>query len=165
MSSLVVLAFDEQQTAFDFRAKLVSLQKEYLIEMDDCVVVTKDAGKVKLHQSVNLTAAGAVGGAFWGLLVGAIFFIPLFGTVIGAASGALGGYLTDAGISDDQMKEIASSLEDGGAEVFVLVRKATSDKLLAELDDFVGKAKVIQTSLSSDTEEKLRAELEKVHAA
>jgi len=31
--------------------------------MEDVVVVTKDdKGKIKLHQAVNLTAAGAVGG-------------------------------------------------------------------------------------------------------
>ena len=55
------------------RAELVKLQKEYLIEMEDVVVVTNDKGKVKLHQAVNLTAAGAVGGTFWGMLIGMIF--------------------------------------------------------------------------------------------
>jgi uncharacterized membrane protein len=53
------------------RAALAKLQKEYLIEMEDVVVVTKtDKGKVKLHQAVNLTAAGAMGGTFWELRLG-----------------------------------------------------------------------------------------------
>lgn len=65
MSDLVVIGFDEEHKAFELRAELVKLQKEYLIEMEDVVVVTKDdKGKVKLHQAVNLTAAGAVGGTF-----------------------------------------------------------------------------------------------------
>jgi len=35
--------------------------------MEDIVVVTRDDnGKVTLHQGANLTAAGAVGGTFWG---------------------------------------------------------------------------------------------------
>ena len=47
------------------RAALAKMQKEYLIDMEDVVVVTKDdKDKVKLHQAVNLTAAGAVGGGF-----------------------------------------------------------------------------------------------------
>ncbi len=162
MSDLVVVAFDNAQEGMAFRAKLVDLQKEYLIDMDDAVVVTKDEnGKVKLHQSVNLTAAGAVGGAFWGLLIGAIFLIPFVGTAIGAASGALGGYLSDAGIDDDMMKQMAEKLKPGGAEVFVLVRKATTDKLLANLNEFKGNAEVIKTSLSADDEAKLRAVLDK----
>ena len=61
MSDLVVIGFNDGHTAFEMRAALVKLQKEYLIEMEDVVVVTKDdKGKVKLHQAVNLTAAGAV---------------------------------------------------------------------------------------------------------
>jgi len=59
MSDLVVIGFDDEHTAFEMRAALVKLQKEYLIEMEDVVVVTKDEKeKVKLHQAINLTAAG-----------------------------------------------------------------------------------------------------------
>ena len=50
------------------------MKKEYLIEMEDVVVVTKDGNdQVKLHQSVIVTAAGAVSGSFLGLLVGTVF--------------------------------------------------------------------------------------------
>ena len=67
MSDLVEIGFDDENKAFEMRAALAKLQKEYLIEMEDVVVVTKDdKGKVKLHQAVNLTAAGAMGGTFWG---------------------------------------------------------------------------------------------------
>ena len=47
MSELVVIGFDNEHTAFEMRAELAKLQKEYLIEMEDVVVVTKDdKGKV-----------------------------------------------------------------------------------------------------------------------
>jgi len=50
MSDLAVIGFDDEHQAFEMRAKLAKLQKEYLIEMEDVVVVTKnDQGKVKLH--------------------------------------------------------------------------------------------------------------------
>ena len=63
MSDLVAIVFDDETTAFEMRSELAKMQKEYLIEMEDAVVVTKDdKGKAKLHQAVNLTAAGAVGG-------------------------------------------------------------------------------------------------------
>ncbi len=162
MTDLVVISFDDVQTGMEFRAKLSSLQKQYLIDMDDVVVVTKNEdGKVKLHQATNLTAAGAIGGAFWGLLIGAIFLIPLFGVAVGAASGALGGYLTDVGISDDMMKQMAENLKPGGSQVYVLVRKSTPDKLMAELSEFTGKGHVIKTSLSTDDETKIRKMIEK----
>ena len=90
MSNLVAVVFKDETTAFEIRAALAKMQKEYLIEMEDAVVVTKDdKGKVKLHQAVNLTLAGAVSGSFWGMLVGFIFLNPMLGLAVGAGAGAL----------------------------------------------------------------------------
>lgn len=161
MSNLVVIGFDDEHTAFELRAELVKLQKEYLIEMEDVVVVTKDEkGKVKLHQAVNLTAAGAVGGTFWGMLIGMIFLNPLAGAAVGAGAGALSAKFKDIGISNDFMKELGESFTPGSSALFVLVRKATPDKVLEALKGFKGK--VLKTSLTADKEETLRGVLEKV---
>ena len=159
MSDLVVIGFDDEHTAFEMRAELVKLQKEYLIEMEDVVVVTKDdEGKVKLHQAVNLTAAGAVGGGFWGMLIGMIFLNPLVGAAVGAGAGALSGKLRDIGISNNFMKELGETLRNDTSALFVLVRKVTPDKVLEELKGFKGK--VLKTSLTADREEALREVLE-----
>ena len=163
MSDLVVIGFDDPAKAFSLRSKLAELQKEYLIAMEDVVVVTRDAqGKVKLHQAINLTAAGALGGGFWGMLIGMIFLNPLLGLAVGAGAGALSGHLTDIGIDDDFMKRVGETLAPDGAAVFVLVRKATGDKVLTALKDFTGTGKVLQTSLSKDSEEALREVFEKM---
>lgn len=155
MSDLVVIGFENEHTAFEMRAELVKLQKEYLIEMEDVVVVTKDdKDKVKLHQAMNLTAAGAVGGSFWGLLIGMIFLNPLVGAAAGAGAGALSGKLTDVGINDKFMKELGETFTPGTSALFVLVRKSTPDKVLDRLKGFKGK--VIKTSLTVDKEEELK---------
>jgi uncharacterized membrane protein len=160
MSDLIVVAFDDEATAFEVRAALVKMQKEYLIEMEDAVVVTKSAdGKVALHQAVNLTATGAVGGGMWGALIGLLFLNPLLGAAVGAGAGAISGKLTDIGISDQFMKDIGASLKDGGAAVCVLVRKVTGDKVLEGLAQFKHKGRVIQTSLTKEQEDKLRASM------
>ena len=159
MSDLIVIGFDDEHKAFEMRAELAKLQKEYLIEMEDVVVVTKDGnGKVKLHQAVNLTAAGAVGGTFWGMMIGMFFFNPLLGAAVGAGAGALSGKLRDIGISDNFMKELGETLKNDTSALFVLVRKVTPDKVLESLKGFKGK--VIQTSLGKDKEEELRQVLE-----
>jgi uncharacterized membrane protein len=161
MSNLIVVSFPEEQLAFELRAALAKLQKEYLIEMEDVVVVTKDAeGKVKLHQAMNLTAMGAVGGGFWGTLVGMLFLNPLLGAAVGAGAGALSGAFTDLGIEDKFMKDLAESFKPGCSAIFILVKKATPDKVLDGLEQFRGKGKVIQTSLAKDEEEGLRAFIE-----
>jgi uncharacterized membrane protein len=129
--------------------------------MEDAVVVTRDAqGKVQLHQPVNLTAAGAVGGMFWGTLIGMLFLNPLVGAAVGAGSGALSGKLTDIGINDEFMKGLGATLTSGTSALFVLVRKSTPDKVLEGLKPFAGKGKVLQTSLIKDKEDELRAFIE-----
>jgi uncharacterized membrane protein len=51
MSDLVVVAFPEQELAFELRAELAKMQKAYLIDIEDIVVATRDDnGKVNLHQ-------------------------------------------------------------------------------------------------------------------
>jgi uncharacterized membrane protein len=161
MSNLIVVGFDQAADAFEMRAALAKLQAKYLIEMEDAVVVTRNAkGKVQLHQAANLTAAGAAGGMFWGMLIGMLFLNPLLGAAIGAGSGALSGKLTDIGISDQFMKDLGAALAAESAALFVLVRKSTPDKVLEELKPFAGKGRILQTSLTKDKEEELRAFIE-----
>ena len=158
MSTLVVIGYDDQFKAEEVRLKLWKLQKEYLIDLEDAVVAIKDdKGSVKLHQAVNLTAAGAVSGGFWGSLVGLIFLNPLLGLAVGATTGAVSGALIDVGIDDKFMKALAETLAPGSSALFVLVRKATPDKVLEEIKGSGGK--VIRTSLSHDDEVKLQAAL------
>ena len=162
MSTLVAVVFDNEFTAFQMRAELARMQKEYLIELEDAVVVTRDTnGKTKLDQAVNLTSAGALGGGFWGLLIGLIFLNPLLGAAIGAGWGALSGKFSDIGLNDKMMKDMAQSLKPGTSALFVLIRKATADKVLNGLKEFTGKGKVFQTSLNKDDEAALREALEK----
>ena len=158
MSNLVVIGYDDPFKAEEVRLKLRKMQKDYLIDLEDAVVAVKnEKGKVKLHQAFNLTAAGAVSGGFWGSLIGLIFLNPLLGAAVGATAGAVSGALTDVGVDDKFMKELAASMTPGSSVLFVLVRKATPDKVLAELEGLGGK--VLKTSLSHDDEAKLQAAL------
>jgi len=164
MSNLVVIGLDSAADAFEMRAALARMQAEYLIEMEDAVVVTRDTdGKVQLHQAVNLTAVGAARGLFWGSLMGLLFMNPLLGAAMGAGAGALSGAMTDLGISDRFMKELGETFKPGTAALFVLVRKSSPDKVLDGLKQFVGKARVLQTSLTKDKEEELRKAFEGVN--
>ena len=161
MSTLVAVVFNDESTAFEVRAALVKMQQQYLVDMEDAVVVTRDPnGKANLHQAVSLTAAGAVTGGFWGMLIGLLFLNPLLGAAIGAGAGALSGKFRDIGVDDNMMKEVGQSLKPGTSALFVLLRKVTADKVLDGLKPFVGKGRVYQSSLSKDDEKALRDVLE-----
>jgi uncharacterized membrane protein len=134
MSTLIVVGYNDLFKAEEIRLKLLRMQREHLIDLEDAVVAIKDAkGNVKLHQAVNLTAAGAVSGGFWGSLIGLIFLNPLLGLAVGATAGAVSGALSDVGIDDNFMKELAATMTPNSSALFVLVRKSTPDKVLEEI--------------------------------
>jgi uncharacterized membrane protein len=164
MATLVVIGYENEAKAEEVRLALLKMQREYLIDLADAVVAVRDqAGKVKLRQLVNVTAAGAVSGGFWGALVGLLFLNPLFGLAFGAAAGTVSGALTDVGINDNFMKQLAATLTPGHAALCVLVRHATADKVLDEIKGFGGT--VLKTSLSHEDEAKLQAALSAAKSA
>jgi uncharacterized membrane protein len=83
-----------------------------------------------------------------------LFLQPLIGAAIGAASGAVGGALADVGINDQFIKDVAQTLASGNAALFLLVRKMTTDKVLADLQGVGGT--VIRTSFDHTKEQALR---------
>jgi uncharacterized membrane protein len=155
MSELVVFGYESQAQAEEARNGLFKLSKEYLVTVSDAVVATAEAdGQIKLHQMVNLWTVGASGGAFWGLLAGILFFNPLLGAAAGAASGALAGALSDYGINDDFMRDVASVLQPGQAALFVLADRASSDRVIEAMAAYGGR--VLRTNLDRTQEQKLR---------
>jgi uncharacterized membrane protein len=161
VSDLVAIAYKDVPTAQQVAGNLGEAVKAHEIELDDLVIVErKDDGKVKLHQP-SLAAAGAVGGALWGGLIGLIFLVPLFGMAVGAAAGAAGGALSDTGVDDKFMKKLGDELTPGSAALILLVRKVSADKILPKVQI---PGTVIQTSLSNEDEQALQEALDKAQA-
>jgi uncharacterized membrane protein len=158
VSNLIAIAYPDQATAEEARAELVRATREHLVQLQDAVVVVREQDdKIKLHQAFSATGMGAAGGAMWGGLIGLLFLAPLFGMAVGAASGALGGKLSDTGVNDDFMKELGAKLPPGGAALIALGETQARDKLIERMQPFGGE--IIQTSLSTEEEQHLQAAL------
>lgn len=166
MSDLVVIGFENPHKADEVLARLRKLKKEYLIDLEDAVIVIRDEkGEVHLKQTINLTALGAssglLSGSLWGAVVGLIFLNPiagfLLGGVIGAGTGAMSGSLSDYGINDEFIKSLAETIPVNSSALFILARKVQPEKVLAEFSDVKGK--VLRTSLSPDQEKRLQEAL------
>jgi uncharacterized membrane protein len=160
MANLVVLGFDDRASAERvFQLVTDTLPKQQLLQVGDAALVWREQdGKPRIQQAVNTTAAGALGGAFWGTLIGLLFLNPLLGAAVGAGAGAIGGKLTDIGINDSMIKEMGQDLEPGKAAVFALVQQATQDRVIEAIKPY--NPHVIQTSLSHDDQEALAKALQ-----
>ena len=166
MSELLVVGFDRPTDADRVLTELNALRREYLIDLADAVVAIRDPdGKVHIKQSINMVghgaSYGALSGALWGILIGLLFLNPLAGLALGGAVGAgtsaLSGSLIDYGIDDDFIREIGDTLTPGSSALFLLIRKAQPEKVLAELEGYSGR--ILRSSLSPEDEDRLQQAL------
>src|SRR5215510_11050449 len=158
MATLVAVAYPDKDRALEVRSVLGRLQKQYLVDLVDAVVVTRDAdGKIHLDQSVPLIGITAFRGALWGMLIGLLFFSPIIGAAIGAGAGAIAGKLSDYGIDDNFMRALAENFQPNTSALFVLARGGVPERVLPEIAKYGGT--VLHTSLPPETEEQLRAAL------
>ena len=139
------------------RDRMYDLQKRELVKIEDAaVVVRNEKGRAKIKQAHSLVGAGALGGAFWGMLIGLLFFAPWLGLLAGAAGGALSGKLGDIGIDDDFIKEVRDAIEPGNSALFLLAREGNTDRIKEELSDFEYDFEIMDTNLSPEDDERLR---------
>ncbi len=159
MATLSVLKFDTPEGAGQMLQTLESLQKQQLITVQDAAVVTWEVGKKKpkTKQLQSMTGAGALGGAFWGMLFGLLFFVPFLGLAIGAGMGALMGHFSDYGIDDKFINSVKEKVTPGTSALFLLTSGAVMDKVAEAVKD--QKFELLQTNLTKEQEDKLRAEL------
>jgi uncharacterized membrane protein len=162
MSTLIAIIYKHQEhAAASTLNRLVDLQQEYLIDLQDAVVVRRNKnGKIHLQQSINLAANGAWAGSFWGVLIGMLFAGPigmLYGGAVGAGLGALSGQVSDYGIDDEFIKALSEQVEPCCSALFILARSITIDKVMAELEGTGGT--VLKTSLPGDIEARLQQAL------
>jgi uncharacterized membrane protein len=157
MASLTVFKFNTPEGAGQMLDKVVSLQKQQLIILQDAATVTWPEGKQgpKTKQAVNLAGIGALDGAFWGMLFGMLFFVPFFGMAVGAAFGALGGKMRDYGIDDDFIKKVREQVTEGTSALFLLTDKAVIDKVTDALKG--EKFELIASNLTKEQEDELMA--------
>jgi uncharacterized membrane protein len=164
MSTLVAIIFKHDEAgAENALRKLRDLESEYLIDLEDAVIVhRRKDGKIKLTQSINLTSTGAWEGAFWGSLIGLMFTGPLGWLIVGglgAGFGALVGSASDYGINDDFIEDLSKEVEPCCSALFILIRRMTEDKVFDALKNVGGT--VLRTSLSKDDEKRLQTALQK----
>ena len=66
MAHLVVLGVDNRDDAERLFDLAGDLAKQELLQLEDAAYAYKDdRGKVRIHQAVSLTGAGAASGALW----------------------------------------------------------------------------------------------------
>ena len=156
MATLMVLKFDGPDRAEEALASLEELRKQHVISIQDAAVVSwrEDRRAPRTRQAINTTGMGALGGTFWGMLVGFLFMVPLIGAVVGAAAGAISGALTDIGIDDNFIKDVRERVQPGTSALFLLSSTDAPDRVADHLRQY--EPVLASTNLSREQEDNLR---------
>jgi uncharacterized membrane protein len=159
MSEMVVIGYQDEQTAEKAMDEVIRLQKDYMIELDQLAVVQQDRnGKFHTHTPVSPAGEGTGWGSFWGLLFGMLFFVPVLGMVMGGAMGLLFGGMAKAGLNKEFLERVREVMKPGSSALFMVIQKVTPDKVIDALKQYDGQ--VLRTSLSADAEEQLRTAMQ-----
>jgi len=160
MSNLIVITFDNTEDAGQVREVIRQEQRRDLISLDDSAVVVRDEeGKVHVKNEVDRgVKIGALGGGALGLLIGGLFF-PLAGLLVGVLGGLGVGALADLGLQKSFVKQVSDDLQPGTSALFLIVRHANADAVVAALKPYKGN--LYHTSLDPDDEQVLRDVLKK----
>lgn len=155
MSELIAIAYPDRATVERVRENLRKGAADGAIEVEDAVVMIRDAdGTLEVRQGGTGVGGAAVSGAISGGLIGYLLMAPLFGIAAGAlAGGAIWkSMFGDAGVAESFVKELSESLEPGRGALVLLVRDLDPEKVLPRVEE---RGRVIRTSLSGEVEAQL----------
>lgn len=157
MTAFTVWKFDDPGGADHAAAILKDAQSDRLVKILDHAVVSwpRGASKPTTEQSHEEKWRGTGWGAFWGLLLGSLFLVPVIGGVAGAAIGAISKATEGVGISKEQLERIRTEVTEGTSALFVVTEEGDLDRLGERFHGM--SSKLIATNLT-DAERQLLLE-------
>jgi uncharacterized membrane protein len=131
MTTFTVWKFDDPAGADQAARILKEAQAEGLVKLIDHAVVTWPVGEPRpsTSRTHDETWRGTGWGALWGMVIGALFFVPVIGGVAGAAIGAISKATEGTGITKEQLNKIRTELTEGTSALFLVTDEGNLDRL------------------------------------
>jgi len=157
MSDLIVIGYDNPQTARQAYEQVQRLQRDFIVDLRGLAIVDVDAdGKTHVDTPQRVVTTSAVSGAVFGMLIGLLFFVPGM-VLLGGTIGALIGKFNKSGVNAEFRNRVEHLIEPGHSAVVIMAAKVTEDKFTQAMRPFGGT--VLQTSMSDADEQELAEEL------
>lgn len=131
MTAFTVWKFETPEGADRAATVLKGASEEGFIKILDHAVVSWPVGEKRpvTKQGHGTAWRGGGWGAFWGLLLGGLFLVPVFGAAMGAAVGALAKATGGLGISKEQLETIRTQVTEGTSALFVVTEEGDLDRV------------------------------------
>ena len=157
MSDLIVIGYENPQTARQAYEQVQRLQRDFIVDLRGLAIVDVDTdGKTHVDTPKRIIGSSAAAGATFGLLIGLLFFVPGM-VLLGGTIGVLIGKFNKSGIDAEFRSRVEHLIEPGHSAVVIMASKITEDKFATAMQPFGGT--VLKTSMSESDEKELAEEL------
>jgi uncharacterized membrane protein len=131
MTTFTVWKFDDSTRADDVFGIIREASGDHLVQIVDHAIVSWPHGAEKpdIRHHHDSARRGVGWGAFWGIVVGGLFLVPIVGGVVGAGVGALAKATEGTGISKEQLEKIRTEVTEGTSALFLVTDKGNLDRL------------------------------------
>jgi uncharacterized membrane protein len=133
MATLFAITYPDPDRAKQAMESVDWSDFDRLIHVKAACWIDKENGELSVHPRGHPGAGKAAAGGALGLLVGALFAIPVVGLAAGAAVGIQKGRHRDDGIDDEFVNSIGAQLDSGGSAIVVLFEEG-ADTAKAAID-------------------------------
>jgi len=164
-SRLIGILFDDATEAARLKTEVQQLQTDGLLKLEEAAVVVRDAeGKVSCDTGSHLLGGGVAWGSLWGLLLGSILMMPVAAVAVGAAAGALTGYVAKVGLAKSFKQRLNDGLRPNTSALLLCVANVNqADEVLTRIKAFVEAEKlggqIVSTNLSPEAAQAVQAAL------
>ncbi len=133
MTSLSIWIFDTPESAEPALRTLGRLEMQGHLTVDDASVLSWPAGdpRPRTYQAGSTTGLAALSGAFWGLLFGLVFLLPLTGHLRDDAGRSFG--LTRIGLPDRFLLAVRDRISPGTSALFLLTPDSAVQRVAAAI--------------------------------
>jgi uncharacterized membrane protein len=123
--------FQDPDGAEQAASVLKQVEAEGLIKVLDHAVVSwpDGAARPKLKRGHDRALHDTGWGALWGMLIGALFFIPVLGAAAGAGLGALHHATVGVGIDKDELEKIRTGVTKGTSALLAFTDEGNVDRV------------------------------------
>ncbi|MFF1412064.1 DUF1269 domain-containing protein [Streptomyces sp. NPDC058289] len=158
MSELMVIGYEDPETARRAYATVQELHRDHVVSVSGLAVVSVDVqGETHVDTPSRLIGPSAAAGAVWGIVFGVLFLLPGVGFVTGAAVGGLLGKLGKSGVDEEFRRRVQDLLKPGSAAVAIMGLIVSEDRFSEAMRQHGGT--VLQTSLGAAEESELAEQL------
>ncbi|WP_327255811.1 DUF1269 domain-containing protein [Streptomyces sp. NBC_01244] len=158
MSELMVIGYDDPETARRAYATVQELHRHRVISVSGLAVVSVDTqGETHVDTPSRLIGPSAAAGAVWGMVFGVLFLLPGVGLVAGAAVGGLLGKLGKSGVDDAFRRRVQDLLTPGHAALAIMGLMVSEERFADAMRPHGGT--VLKTSLRAAEESELAEQL------